>query len=178
MLQFQVIGNLGADAEVKEANGRKFVSFNVAHTEVWTDESGTRHESTTWVSCALSGDGGNLLQYLKRGASVFVSGRGSARVFSSPKMRSMVAGLNISVDKIELVGGRTDDVPRELVAEGGALLRTYRAYYVDPEAYKAVPKSEGLGCVMTDRHGQQYNVSPEGWIQPIIQPSAENEAQN
>ena len=64
MLQVQVIGNLGADAEVKEFNGSKGVCFNVAHTERWTDEQGTKHENTTWVSCILNGDGGKLLPYL------------------------------------------------------------------------------------------------------------------
>ena len=31
MLKAQVIGNLGADAEVKSSNGKQFVSFRVAH---------------------------------------------------------------------------------------------------------------------------------------------------
>lgn len=174
MLQFLVIGNLGADAEVKEANGRKFVSFNVAHTDVWTDDAGTKHENTMWVSCALNGDGGNLLPYLKRGACVFVQGRGSVRVYSSPTQRAMVGGLNISVDKVELVGGRVDDVPRELIAEGGALLRTYKAYYLDPQEYAKVPKNADLGCMMVDRRGQQYQISPEGWISKLITPNDEH----
>lgn len=164
MLQISVIGNLGGDAEVKTANGRQFVSFNVGHNDVWTDESGTKHESTTWVSCALSGDGGSLLQYLKRGQQVWVQGRGSARCYSSPTLRQMVAGLNISVDRIELVGGRTDDVPRELIAEGGALVRVYRAYYVDPDAYAKVPKNESTGAIMVDRRGVEFNITPEGWV--------------
>ena len=58
MLQFQVIGNLGSDAEVKELNGNKAVCFNVAHTERWSQEDGTKRESTTWISCILNGDGG------------------------------------------------------------------------------------------------------------------------
>ena len=33
MLQGEVIGNLGADAEIKEFSGRQYVSFSVAHTE-------------------------------------------------------------------------------------------------------------------------------------------------
>ena len=175
MLQFSVIGNLGADAEVKEANGKKFVSFNVAHTDVWTDDAGTKHESTMWVSCALNGEGGNLLPYLKRGTCVFAQGRGSVRVYSSPKARAMVAGLNLSVDRIELVGGKQDDVPRELVADGGALLRVYKAYYLDPEEFSHVPKDASLGAVLMDHRGQQYQASPEGWVSKLHEPAAENE---
>lgn len=164
MLQFTCIGNLGGDAEVKETNGKKFVSFNVGHNDRWTDEAGTTHETTTWVSCAMNGDGGRILPYLKRGTSVFVQGRGSVRCYSSPTQRAMVAGANISVDRIELIGGRTDEVPRELVAEGGALVKVYKAYYVDPDEYKNVPKNEQTGCLMTSRHGERYKVSPEGWV--------------
>lgn len=77
MLQISIIGRIGANAEVKESDGRKFVSFNVAHSDVFTDANGVRHESTTWVSCALNGDGGNLLPYLVAGALVYVIGDAS-----------------------------------------------------------------------------------------------------
>lgn len=33
MLQLEVIGNLGNDAEIKEFGGKKYVSMNVAHSE-------------------------------------------------------------------------------------------------------------------------------------------------
>ena len=49
MLQIEVIGNIGADAEIKEFGGKKYVSFNVAHSERRKDASGTTVESTTWV---------------------------------------------------------------------------------------------------------------------------------
>lgn len=74
MLQIEVIGNIGADAEIKEFNGKKYVSFNVAHSERRKDANGTTVESTTWVSVLSFGDGGGLTQYLKRGAKVFVRG--------------------------------------------------------------------------------------------------------
>ena len=35
MLKCEIIGNLGADAEVKEANGSKFVAMRVAHSSKW-----------------------------------------------------------------------------------------------------------------------------------------------
>lgn len=100
MLQFTILGNLGADAEKKEYNGRPFVSFRVAHSEKRQD--GT--ESTTWVSCVMNGDGGNVLQYLKRGQKVFVQGRGRVKTFSSPKTHQIEAGLDVSVDRVELCG--------------------------------------------------------------------------
>lgn len=100
MLQFTILGNLGADAEKKEYNGRPFVSFRVAHSEKRQD--GT--QATTWVSCVMNGDGGNVLQYLKRGQKVFVQGRGRVKTFSSPKTHQIEAGLDLSVDRVELCG--------------------------------------------------------------------------
>lgn len=100
MLQFTILGNLGADAEKKEYNGRPFVSFRVAHSEKRQD--GT--EATTWVSCVMNGDGGNVLQYLKRGQKVFVQGRGRVKTYSSPKTHQIEAGLDLSVDRVELCG--------------------------------------------------------------------------
>lgn len=105
MLRIEMIGNLGADAEVKEVNGRKFVSFRVAHTDKWVDAvSNQEHTSTVWASCAINGDGGKLLQYLKKGVKVFLRGSMSMNIYSSPKSHQMECGLNISVWEIELCG--------------------------------------------------------------------------
>lgn len=132
MLNLQIIGFLGADAQIVENNGKRFVSFNVSHNEAWNDAQGLRHESTTWVSCALDGDGGALLPYLCKGRQVYVSGRCSVRVYSSPKLKSMVAGLNCSVQRIELVG-RVEEFPRELYTEDGVVVKTERLYMVPGE---------------------------------------------
>lgn len=102
MMNLAVIGNLGADAELKETNGRKFVTFRVAHTS----RSAAGVEVTNWVSCAWNGDGGGTLAYLKRGTKVYVSGRPRLRVYSSPKTHQMEAGIDLSVDFVELCGQR------------------------------------------------------------------------
>ena len=33
MLQIEVIGNIGNDAEIKDFSGKKYVAFNVAHLD-------------------------------------------------------------------------------------------------------------------------------------------------
>lgn len=112
MLNLQIIGNLGADAERRETNGRAFITFRVAHSEKRNDV-----ERTTWVSCVLNGDGGNLAQYLVKGAKVFVSGRAQLKTYSSPKTHQIEAGLDLNVDRIELCGGRADALTKESVRE-------------------------------------------------------------
>lgn len=98
MLHFSLIGNLGADAEVKNFSSGDYVTFRVAHNFKEGDK-----ERTQWVSCYLKGSGGKLLDYLKKGASVFVCGRGAARTFSSQITKQFEVGLDIQVDRLELV---------------------------------------------------------------------------
>lgn len=164
MLQFQVIGNLGSDAEVKELNGNKAVCFNVAHTERWNQDDGTKRESTTWISCILNGDGGKLLPYLKRGTQVFVEGSGSARCYSSPKERKWVAGLNVTVRHIELVGGKMDEVPQELCTAEGAIYKTGKCYFVGEEAVEASGATDETNGLLLDRNGQRYEVTAGGFV--------------
>lgn len=107
MIRIEMIGNLGADAELKDNNGRKFVSFRVAHTDKWKNsQTGQDNVSTVWASCAINGDAHNLLPYLKKGVKVFVRGSVQLNMYSSPKTHQMECGLNIAVWEIELCGGQ------------------------------------------------------------------------
>lgn len=106
MLKLVIIGNLGADAELRNANGAQFLSFRVAHSDRWTDRNtGEVHDSTTWISCTLNGDGGNLRPYLKQGTKVFVYGDVSTRIYVSPKNGKQYAGIDCRVRQLELCGG-------------------------------------------------------------------------
>jgi hypothetical protein len=66
MLVLEAIGNLGADAIIKDLNGQKYIAFSVAHTESYKDSQGQRHERTTWVSCLKYGES-PVINYLKKG---------------------------------------------------------------------------------------------------------------
>lgn len=110
MVKLEVIGNLGADAQLQNYNGNKFVSFRVAHTENWIDQkTGEIIHNTIWVSCSMNGDGGNLLQYLRQGQKVFVRGTPTFNTYSSPKTHQIECGVNLYVREIELCGVRTDN---------------------------------------------------------------------
>ena len=105
MFRVELIGNLGADVERKETNGKVFYTFRVAHTDRYTDTtSGEVREKTTWANCLASSISDNLLPILRKGQKVFVRGRADLRVFSSEKYRTMMAGLDVSVTEIELCG--------------------------------------------------------------------------
>lgn len=132
MFRIEVIGNLGADAQIKGEGERKFISFNVAHTDRWRDDDGTTHESTQWVSCIINDVNSKVLPYLLKGKSVYVRGEGRLRAFSSEKERKWVAGVTVNVREIELIGGQVDPVPARLAMKDGTLLNIYKAFYIDP----------------------------------------------
>lgn len=105
MLRLEVIGNLGADAEVRNFNGQDFLSFRVAHSEKYTGADGVLHTSTTWVGCTYNGNPSRLLPFLKCGVKVFVRGYVTMKIYTSPKTHQQEVGLNLSVRELELCGG-------------------------------------------------------------------------
>lgn len=167
MLKFALIGNLGSDARVEEHNGHKFVSFNVAHNDRYQGADGTMTESITWVSCALNGDGGKLLPYLVKGRQVYVEGKGSTRVYSSPTLRRIVAGLNIAVDRIELIGGQVDAVPRSLVDNEGTIHTVHKAYYLEQNEAKELGAKKNAPVTISSVDGRLFNVDGLGWVTPV-----------
>lgn len=136
MFKIEVIGNLGADAVIKGEGDRKFISFNVAHTDRWRDEAGTVHETTQWISCIINDVNAKVLPFLVKGKSVYVRGDGKLRAYSSEKERKFVAGATINVREIELIGGQVDAVPRSLANKDGQLFTVYKAFFIDPNIEK------------------------------------------
>lgn len=103
MLQLEVIGNLGSDAEIKEFSGKKYVSMNVAHSEKKKDGS----ESTVWVSVLWYGEGGGLFQYLKKGTKVFLRGRLVPKAYLD-KQNQPQCSVNMYATEINLCGGKSE----------------------------------------------------------------------
>lgn len=106
MLTINLIGNLGADAQVKESNGRKFLSFNVAHTEKFT-QNGQPIARTQWVSVAMNHYSDKLLPYLVRGAKVYVYGKLNTNIWYDKNKMANVS-LNVMADNVELCGLKSE----------------------------------------------------------------------
>lgn len=155
MLQAMLIGNLGADCQLQEANGRKFTTARVAHNERWTDAAGQVHDQTQWVDIILN-DHPKVAEFLKAGTQVFVIGNIQTRVYSSQKDRCMKAGITISVRHIELIGGRSDEVPAKLYDQNGVMHHVMKYYHTDL-----------AGGVLMSQRGQQFAVDDNGWVLPM-----------
>ncbi|MFW5659920.1 MAG: single-stranded DNA-binding protein, partial [Oceanicaulis sp.] len=74
-----LIGNLGADPEVRRLNsGDPVVNLRIATSESWRDKStGERREKTEWHNVVIFND--NLAKvaenYLRKGSKVFIEGQ-------------------------------------------------------------------------------------------------------
>lgn len=164
MFQVTILGNLGADAEVRTQDGRNFVTFRVAHTRRF-QRQGQPVEETTWFSCILNGDGGELRKYLVKGQTVLVIGDGTTRIYSSPKLHRMVASVDINVRSVELVGRPSNDIPRQLADPSGVLHEVHKAYYIALNE-----ANEVLGGLKSnplyDARGNAYELWAGGWVTP------------
>lgn len=103
MLKIEVIGNIGNDAEIKKINGNECVAFNVASSE---KRNGVDY--TTWVSVLMNGNEGNLTQYLKKGAKVFVRGNLSVKQYQGNNWQWNV-GINVSASEVQLCGLKSEN---------------------------------------------------------------------
>ena len=175
MIKVEVIGNLGADCEVKQSNGNKFGACRVAHTEKYTDAQGNVHDSTIWVDVVIPDAENKVIPYLKAGVKVFVRGNASLRVYSSQKDRCMKAGLTINAREIELCGGSSDAVPRQLIDPAdGQLFDVSKCYWIN-KSTKGMKKSDVV--MMTDAKGGQYQMDSVGFVHPVdVESESEEES--
>lgn len=165
MLQGTLIGYLGSNAEVKNANGKEFVAFRVANTDKWKLQDGTVREQTTWVDCVMNGNP-DVREYLRKGALVFVTGSITLRVYSSPKDKCMKAGMTINVNKLELLGGKPDEIPSRLFRNDNGQMVEVCKYYGVAELINSEPGTQPLE--LSDDRGNHYIADALGWVKKVI----------
>lgn len=173
MFKVEVIGNLGADAVVKSVSGSSFISFRIAHTSKYRGADEEQHERTQWIDVIISNPESPILPYLKEGTKVFVRGNGALRVYSSPKLRAMVAGLTINAVEIELCGGKVDAVPSRLVVpDTGVLVEVSKIYHVGLDTSN-MGKNELKP--LYDEKGRVYHCDKKGYVHPVDEDVNESE---
>src|SRR5260221_12356021 len=82
-----IIGNLGADPEVRSTNnGSRVATLSVATSRQWNSQSGEKQEKTEWHRVICWNNKGSGLadvaeKYLKKGDKVYIEGRGEHRTW-------------------------------------------------------------------------------------------------
>ena len=118
-----LIGNLGADPEVKKLpSGDSMVNLRIATSETWRDKaSGERKEKTEWHRVVIFND--NLAkvaeQYLRKGSKVYLEGQLSTRKWtdnSGAEKYSTEVVLQKFRGELTMLGGRGGEAERD---EGG-----------------------------------------------------------
>src|SRR5690554_3846076 len=97
-------GNLGRDAEVRQAGSSTVCGFPVAMTAGYGDK-----KQTIWIDCSIWGRQaeGALPGYLTKGQQVAVSGELSTREHEGKTY------LQLRVNSIDLIGKRDDAAPQQ-----------------------------------------------------------------
>jgi single-stranded DNA-binding protein len=165
MKQLAVIGNLGADAEVRSDGGRKYVTLSIADTVTRKDAQGNPVTTTEWISASINHVNENLLPYLKKGAKIYAIGDCSTRLYSSEKDHRMKAGFNLYIDRIELISTLVDEVPRRLYDQDGVEHPVTKYYFAGQCQYSQ----------LFDRTGKGYSVTPEGWVTTPVKQQIEQD---
>lgn len=106
MLKIEIIGNIGNDAVVKDFNGKKYIAFNVAHSEKYKDAQGNQVEKTIWVSVLKPGESA-VLQYIKKGTGVYVCGELSVKSYTDSQHQTQV-GINCLAREVQLLPSKRE----------------------------------------------------------------------
>lgn len=110
-----IIGNLGADPEIRRLNdGSPVVNLRVACTDTWRDKSsGERKERTEWISVVIFNEGLAKVaeSYLRKGSKVFVSGSLQTRKWEKDGVERYTTEVVLQKFRGDLVllDGKSDD---------------------------------------------------------------------
>lgn len=141
MLEVTVIGHIGADAEVKESNGNRFIKFSVADTKRHTDEQGVVTEKTTWVDVIKNiGNESRLAEYLKKGAQVYVRGNLSTNIYQT-RSGSVNSGIKCNAKEVTLLSPSSSSSQPNAVPNGQQFpaQQTQQQYQPTQGLYPAQP---------------------------------------
>lgn len=170
MIKVEIIGRLGADAEVKTANGSEFITMRVAHSEKYTDAAGNVKETTTWIDAILPSTRQKLVPYLRAGQLVFLRGHLNLRVYSSKKDRCMKAGATCNVTELELLGSAADKIPGRLIdPASGLIFDVQKLFWVNRDNSK-MKKDESY--ILYSEKGVQFDMNKAGFVSPLENESA------
>ena len=116
-----LLGNLGADPELRQTQGGAVLNLRLATTETWIDkDSREKKERTDWHSVTLWGKRGEALaSILRKGSQLLVEGRLSTSSYEKDGQKRYKT--EVVATNVVLVGGKPrtgDGAPAAAPARG------------------------------------------------------------
>lgn len=142
-----IIGNLGADPEVRYLDGGAVVAtFNVATTEKYTNRNGEKVEQTEWFRVELWNEQAKVAEkYLKKGNSVYVEGRLRTELWTDKEGKERTS-LRVRANTMQLLGspndGRQDEPSYEAPRQQAAPAQSASAPRSQPAPQAAQPQRQ------------------------------------
>lgn len=103
-----LVGNLGADPEVKDVNGSKVANFRIATSETYTDKQGAKQTNTEWHSIVAWRNLAEIIEkYVKKGSQVYVEGKLQTRSWEKDGVKHYSTEILIST--LKMLGGKKED---------------------------------------------------------------------
>lgn len=98
-----LIGNLGADPEIKKTESTTIANFSIATTEKYKDT-----EVTSWHRCVAFGKLADIVEmFLVKGKQVYVSGRIQYREWEDDQGNKRLS-TDIIVNNMQMLGKKED----------------------------------------------------------------------
>jgi len=106
-----LIGNLGADPEIREMNdGTKMAKFSIATSEKYTNREGQLISNTDWHNIVLWRRTAEVAEkYLKKGDSVCIEGKLKTRSWEDENGNKRYA-TDVQGDNMTMLGSRRDTI--------------------------------------------------------------------
>ena len=116
-----IVGNLGADPEIKEAkNGSTIATISVATSESWTDKQGQKQEKTEWHRVVFFNKTAEIVgKYLNKGSQIYIEGRIQYRQWEAEDGSTRYS-TEIMGDKMQMIGAKTPSQLNQEVVKAAA----------------------------------------------------------
>ena len=99
-----LMGNLGADAELRQTSSQPVLNFRLATTEKFKTKDGEKKEHTEWHNCTLWGTRAEALAgHLTKGTQVLVGGKIRTRQYEKDGVTKYATDIHL--DDLEFCGG-------------------------------------------------------------------------
>jgi single-strand DNA-binding protein len=141
-----LIGNLGADPEVRYTPGGQAVAnFRIATNEVWFDKDKQKQERTEWHRIVVWGKQAESCgEYLSKGRQVFVEGRLQTREWTDKENRKQYTTEIVALN-VRFLGGGDRDRAGARKGGGGAPAHSGDEFGPPPPGFDDPPANGGGG---------------------------------